>query len=192
MKPIDRSEILSIGDYEPVRPRFRDRVIAEKKLRRARVGEHISVLFENRDTVLLQIQEMVRTERMTSEPAIAHEIETYNELIPGPHQLSLTLMIEIADKEQREKTLEEWAGLEKTVALEIDGRSFPVHGKFAGVIEGRTTAVHYFKVDLDDAAEKSVRAKTAKAAIVVSHPKVDLRAELPKETVARLAEDLAS
>src|SRR5271168_3775318 len=105
MKPVQRNEILPIGEYELVRPHFRARVIEEKKARRLQVGEHLSAVFENHDSVLLQIQEMLRTERITAEAAIAHEIETYNELVPARGQVSLTLFVEIPDKETRDRML---------------------------------------------------------------------------------------
>src|SRR5277367_2857405 len=99
MQLIQRNEILPLGDYEAIRPRFRARVIDEKKARRVKLGDHLSAIFENRDSVLLQIQEMLRTERITAEPAIHHEIETYNDLVPARGQVSLTLFVEIPDKE---------------------------------------------------------------------------------------------
>ena len=129
MRPIQRNEILPIGDYEAIRPRFRARVIEEKKARRVQVGEHLTALFENRDTVLLQIQEMLRTERITAEPAIAHEIATYNDLIPGDGQLSLTVFVEIPDKATRDRMLVELAGLEGTFGVEVDGELFPADRK---------------------------------------------------------------
>src|SRR5580698_3570906 len=98
MKPIDREEILPLAEYERVREPFRSRIIAEKKRRRIQVGPKATAVFENRDTVLLQIQEMLRTERITRPAAVAHEIETYNEMIPGPDELSCTVMIEIIEK----------------------------------------------------------------------------------------------
>src|SRR5690349_24506610 len=99
MRPIERSEVLPIGEYEAIRERFRARVITEKRPRRVRIGEHLSAVFENRDSVMLQIQEMLRTERITSEHAVMHEIETYNDLIPGSDELSVTLFVEIPSKE---------------------------------------------------------------------------------------------
>lgn len=190
MQRIKRDEILPIGEYETIRAQFRDRIIAMKKPRRISVGEHISVIFENRDTVLYQIQEMLRTERITREPAIEHEIATYNDLVPGSGQLSITLFVEIPDAALRERMLVELAGLENTVALEIDGTALPAHGDFAGVLPGRTTAVHYFKFDLPAAQQDSLRRGTAKAALVVTHAKHPARTELPRDTVAALAEDL--
>ena len=121
MRHIERNEILPIGEYEAIRPRFRARVIEEKRPRRVPVGEHMSVVFENRDTVLYQIQEMLRTERITSEPAILHEMETYNDLVPADGELSMTLFVEIADKATRDRVLVELAGLERCVGIEVDG-----------------------------------------------------------------------
>jgi len=68
-------------------------VLAEKRPRRVTIGDFLCAMFENHDTVLLQIQEMLRTERITREPSIEHEISTYNELIPAEGQLSLTLFV---------------------------------------------------------------------------------------------------
>jgi hypothetical protein len=190
MHPVTRGEILPIAEYEIIRPRFRQRIIEEKKIRRVALGEHLSAVFENRDTVLYQIQEMLRTERITSEPAIEHEISTYNDLIPGAGQLSLTLFVEIPDRELRERTLVELAGLEDTVALEVDSERFAATGDFAGVLPGRTTAVHYFKFTLSAKAQEAIRRGQA-AALVVSHPRHPARAELPPATLASLAADLA-
>jgi hypothetical protein len=193
MKAIERSEILPLGEYELVRPHFRARVIEEKKARRVAVGDFLSVVFENRDSVLLQIQEMLRTERITAEPAILHEIETYNDLLPGPGQLSVTAFVEIADRDTRERALVDLAGLEDAFAVEVDGKAFPATGKRPdGFVEGRTTAVHYLKATLDAPAIQAIRAGSAKVALLVKHPTLSLRAELGRGAVAKLAEDLAS
>ena len=191
MRPIDRTEILPLGEYEAVRARFRARVIEEKRRRRFRLGEHMAGLFENRDSALLQIQEMLRTERITSESGIRHEIETYNELVPGEGELSLTLFVEIPERELRERMLVALAGLEESIAVEVDGRPQPGRlGDKHGAREDRTTAVHYLKVALDPEARAALEAGSARVAVVVSHPAHVARAELPRETVLALGEDL--
>src|SRR5262245_19429093 len=124
MQTIERSEILPLGEDEQIRERFRARVIAEKRPRRVKLGDQMSAVFENRDTVMLQIQEMLRTERITSEPGITHEIETYNDLIPAADGLSLSLFVEIPSKEVRDRMLVELAGLERHIWLEVDGARF--------------------------------------------------------------------
>ena len=90
MNRVDRSEILELGEYEKIRDHFRTRVILEKKARRIAVGPYLTVLFENHDTVLLQVQEMLRTERITRETAVLHEIDTYNELLGSTGQPTFT------------------------------------------------------------------------------------------------------
>lgn len=189
MRPIDRNEILPIGEYEQVRARFRARIIEEKRRRRVAVGPYISVVFENRDTALLQIQEMLRTERITKESAILHEIATYNDLVPGQDELSMTLFIEIADAVLREQTLIALQGLETKVAVEVDGVMFAATHPPHGVMPDRTTAVHYFKVKLSPDASKSIHAKSASMAVRVDHPQYDKRVELSQPVVASLAED---
>lgn len=191
MRPIDRSEVLPIGEYEQVRARFRARVIDEKRHRRVTVGPHMSVVFENRDTALLQIQEMLRAERITKESSIQHEIDTYNELIPGDDELSMTLFIEIVDAVLREKTLIELRGLEEKVGVEVNGVLFGATHPPHGVMPDRTTAVHYFKVKLSPEARQAIQAKSAALAVRVDHPQYAVRVELPRAVVASLSEDFS-
>ena len=193
MQTIQRNEILPLGDYEAIRPHFRARVIEEKRARRVPLDDQLAVSFENRDTVLLQIQEMLRTERITAEPAVAHEISTYNDLVPGPDQLSLILWVEIPEKTLRDRRLVELAGLEDSVRFEVDGKSFEVKGpRPDGFMEGRTTAVHYLKAQLSPEAAASLKSGQGVAAIVITHASHPLRVELGRAVIARLAEDLAS
>lgn len=192
MKPIQRNEILPLGDYEGIRPQFRARVIEEKKPRRFSLGPHLSGVFENRDTVLLQIQEMLRAERITSEHGILHEIETYNELLPGPDEISMTCFVEIADKDLREKKLAELGGLERSFAVEIDGERFPAKNtRDEDAVPERTTAIQYLKAKLSPEAMAKVRGLRAKVAIVVSHPGYQARAELGKPGLLALSQDLS-
>lgn len=192
MRPIERNEVLPIGEYEMLRPHFRARVIAEKKARRFALGPSMSGVFENRDTVLLQIQEMLRTERITREDGIRHEIETYNELLPGPSEVSFTCFVEIADRALRDDTLQKLAGLEKSFFVEVNGALFQAQNtRDAEADAHRTTAVHYLKAALSaDAIRAVTTKKDAKVAVVVRHPAYEARAELGAEALAALASDL--
>jgi hypothetical protein len=193
VKPIERSEILPLGDYEGIRPHFRARVIEEKKPRRFALGPFLSGVFENRDTVLLQIQEMLRTERITGESGIRHEIETYNELLPGPSEISMTCFVEIPDKATREETLVKLAGLERAFAVEIDGELFPAKNtRDEDATPDRTTAIQYLKAAIRPDALAKVRARQAKVAIVVRHPAYEARTELGKPGLLALADDMST
>lgn len=95
MKSIELKDILNIAEYEKVREETRAAVIALKKNRRIQVGPNLSLVFENRETVLFQIHEMVRTERLVDDRKIQDEIDAYQSLIPARGELSATLFIEI-------------------------------------------------------------------------------------------------
>lgn len=191
MRKVERGELLPLSEYETVRDRFRARIIEHKRARRVAIGPHMSAVFEDRDSVLHQIQEMLRTERITREDAILHEIETYNELIPADRELSLTLFVEIPDQATRDRMLVELEGLEQTFYLEVDGRRLPARSETRGVIPGRTTAVHYAKIPLDAEAIATLRAGKGKWAVGAAHPRYEHHTELAPQTVASIAHDVA-
>jgi hypothetical protein len=193
MKLVDRGEILGLAEYETVRERFRGRVIAEKKLRRVVLGPKVSLVFENHDTMLMQIQEMLRTERITRPAAVQHEIDTYNEIVPGADELSITLMIEIADKAERDTFLQDASGFERHVWLVAGAVRVQARALDRGAPEGRTTAVHYLKFKLPPTIADALRSggpERPALSLEVDHPVYKARATLPQETVLQLIEDL--
>ena len=196
MKKVERNELLGLAEYEQIRPQFLARIIRDKKERRVLVSDEISVVFENHDTALFQIQEMLRTERITKEAAILHELETYNELVPGDAELSATMFVEIPDTATRERRLVELAGLEGKIALDVLGTKIAARNQTRGVLPDRTTAVHYIKFTLGEAlaARLAARAKEADGAMffVLEHPMLSARKEIPAVTVRSLTEDLKS
>ena len=94
MKPVTRAEILPNAEFVELRRKREREVIAGKDARRLAVGPNMTLLFENRESVWWQVQEMCRVEHITAEAAIAHELETYNHLLPGAAELSATLLVE--------------------------------------------------------------------------------------------------
>lgn len=190
MKSVERSEVLRIGEYENLRPQFRARVIAEKKQRRVKIGDRISAVFETHDSVLLQVQEMLRTERITREAAIMHEIETYNALVPGADELSLTAMIEIDDKETRERFLVEARGIESAFFVEVDGERTAGSVEPARLLDDRASAVIYLKFKLTSGQAEHVRTGKPAVALGVEHAAYRVRETLGAELVAALADDL--
>ena len=191
MKPIERGEILGLAEYEQIRAHFRARVIDEKKRRRVALGPRATALFENRDTVLLQIQEMLRTERITREAAIQHEIDTYNEFIPSDRGLSCTVMIEIDDKDEREAFLMNVRGIEESISIVVDGERAQGHTTPDRLLADRASAVIYLKMQLSERAATAVVSGAAKTIdLEVEHDAYRAKVALSREVVAAIAEDL--
>ena len=112
MRPIGPAEILNLYDYERVRHARREAVIVLKADRRVGVGRYLSFVFENRETVWFQIQEMIRAERIVDEDKIADELAVYNTLLPRPGELAATMFIEIGDAAQIKPVLDTLLGID--------------------------------------------------------------------------------
>ena len=84
MRKLTVDDIVDHRAYERERDEFRAAIIAMKNRRRIALGDHLTIVFENTDTMRWQVQEMARAERMLTDDAIADEVATYNELIPDP------------------------------------------------------------------------------------------------------------
>lgn len=191
MQPVQRDEVLDYPSYEPLREPFRRRIIELKRLRRVQLGSNMTVLFENHDSVLYQIQEMLRTERISREDAVRHEIDTYNELIPGAGELSATLFLEYPEREERERMLAALSGVESKFYVEIGGSRVPFRNETRGVLPDRTTAVQYAKIPVPPGLVETLRAGKSPVFIGVEHPAYTARTELPPRTVEELVQDLA-
>jgi uncharacterized protein DUF3501 len=190
---IERSDVLNFFEYEKVRAAMRERVIELKRLRRVTVGEHLSFVFENRDTVLFQIQEMCRVERITDDARIQDELDVYNALLPGPRELSATLFIEITDKEQIQPVLDRFMGIDigPTVWIQV-GKEFAIPGEFeAGHSDeekGKLSAVHFVRFVFPPEAVRAFAGSPVY--LVVDHSAERGRVELPAATKAQLLTDL--
>jgi len=189
MKPVLRSELLALGAYEEVRERFRARIIAVKRPRYVALGPAMTLLFENRDTVLYQVQEMLRTERITAEKAISHELETYNELVPRDHELSATIFLEFPEREERERMLVALAGVEGAFYLRVGDERLAVIPDQRGTEPDRTMAVQYVRFPLTATAEAAFRAG-GDLSVGVDHPAYRAELRLAPETLASLRDDL--
>jgi hypothetical protein len=191
MSLVTRGEILGLAEYEQIREPFRRRIIALKQARRVALGPNMTVLFENHDTALFQIQEMLRTERITAEKAVLHELETYNELVPSARELSATIFIEYAEREQRERMLAALAGVESAFYVRIAGERLPVTPDLRGTDPSRTMAVQYVKFPLSAAAEAALRAGDVELCLGVEHDAYRAEVVLGAATVQSLRDDLS-
>jgi hypothetical protein len=139
--------------YERSRAELRGAIIEAKERRRVTVAGVLTFLFENTATIRYQVQEMVRAEKMTGEPEILHELETYNEVLGGTGELGAVLLIEITDPAERDRKLREWLGLLPCLYVRLeDGRRVRPRFDPRQVGEDRLSSVQYLKFDVGGAA----------------------------------------
>ncbi|MCC6344028.1 MAG: DUF3501 family protein [Bryobacterales bacterium] len=187
MQPVTIDEVRNIAEYEVWREEWRPRMIAMKDRRRVRVGGHLTFLFENHDTVLYQVQEMMRIERIVRPHEIEHEIRTYNELIPKANGLCASLLIEYETPEERAVWLRKLLGLENHVWFLV-GETAPVKASFdtRQISTDRISSVQY--VSFQFSPEQAKLFSNA-AKLVVDHPEYTAEAVLTAAQLAELSAD---
>jgi hypothetical protein len=182
--------------YERERDEFRAHIIALKRTRRVGVGPIITLVFENRETIRFQVQEMARVERLVTDEAIEGELRVYNPLIPDPGTLCATLFLELTDDMALREWLPKLVGIERAVKLVIGPSgeadevwSIPEAAHEAQLTRQETTAsVHYIWFELD--AAQIGRFATGPVSLVVDHDHYQHATELSADTVAQLLSDL--
>jgi hypothetical protein len=193
MRPVAPDDILNLYDYEKVRDERRRSVIALKADRRVAVGRYLSFVFENRQTVWFQIQEMVRAERIVDDGKVAEEIAVYNTLLPRPGELAATMFIEIGEPARIKPVLDALLGIDTGGYVRLEVGSHVIPGVFeAGHSDeelGKLSAVHFVRFALPPAARR-IFAET-EVALVADHPAERGRTVLSPATRHSLADDLA-
>ena len=191
MNKLTLDDIKDLREYERERDEFRRRIVEMKKRRRVQLGDLLTITFENTDTMRFQVQEMARIERMLTDEQIRNELDTYNQLIPGPNELSGTLFVEINDKERLYEWLPKLVGIQRAVSIWLhDGSSVPSTPEDEERLtrEETTTTVHYLKFHFTPEQVDAFAAGPVR--IVVDHPNYNAVVELTEEQRSELVEDL--
>jgi hypothetical protein len=166
--------------------------MALKRRRRIGIGPLVTVVFENRETVRFQIQEMARAERLISDAAIQGELDVYNPLIPGAGELSATMFVELTSPAALREWLPKLVGIERAVAVRIGDsvvRARPEESHAQQLTrEEITSAVHYVQWSMT--AEQVTGFATAAVALVIDHPAYRHETELHEAARAELLSDL--
>jgi len=186
-------DIADARAYEREREAFRAHVIELKKRRRVGVGPIVTLVFENRDTVRFQIQEMARVERILTDEGIQAELDVYNPLVPEPGTLAATLFVELTTKDELQEWLPKLVGIERAVQLRLgDGSVVTCEPEAAHekqlTRDEVTASVHYVFFRLDPAQVDAFAA--GDVALEVAHPAYAHSTPLPPATVEELLTDL--
>jgi len=184
-------DIADLRAYERERVDLRPRVVEIKRRRRVALGELMTILFENTETMRWQVQEMARAERMLRDEQIAHEVETYNRYIPDANELSATLFLELTGDAALREWLPKLAGVQHAIGLDL-----PDDSRVPGVPQDEerltraqtTTAVHFLRFRLSPGQVDAFRAGPVR--ITVEHPSYRCEALLTAEQHAEIVADL--
>ena len=193
MEKVTIAELKNLHEYELARPEFRRRIVETKMLRRVSVGPLVTLVFENRDTVLFQIQEMLRAERIVDPAKVQDEIDVYNTLLPDEGEVAATLFIEVTQEALVKPILDSFIGLDegRSLWIEIGDRKFFAKFEAGHGREDKISAVHYIRFPLG-AEGRSALERERRARLVLSHGEHRGRADLLPGTVSELLQDLGA
>ena len=193
MNKLTPQDLWKLEEYAEQRPAFRKKIIAHKKSRKIHLGEHLTLIFEDRLTIQYQVQEMLRIERIFERAAIQEELDSYNPLIPDGRNWKATLLVEYEDVVVRQRMLAELRGLERCMWLQVG--DLPRIAAIADEDlerqnEEKTSAVHFlrFELTLEDIR---LLHEGLELRFGTSHPKALFEQLASEETRRALLADLA-
>ena len=169
---------------------FRRRIIELKQKRRVSLGDRVSLVFENRDTVIFQIQEMLRVERITDLDKIREEIATYNQLVPDSMELSATLFLEIENQTRLRDELLKFQGIEEAIRFNVGRHPVPIRFEAGRSKEDKISAVQYVRFQFDDQALQTFLSGE-RSELIIDQQNYKAAVVLAPETQRSLAEDLS-
>lgn len=195
MSALTRKDLWSLESYSEKRNDFRKKVLAHKKNRRASLGKHCRLYFEDRLTIQYQIQEMLRIEKIFEPAGIQEELDAYNPLIPDGSNLKATFMIEYDDPEERQRELIKLKGIEKQIFIQVDDFDTvrPIADEdIERENEEKTSAVHFLRFEFPKPVITAILNGSG-IKIGADHPHYDLKATaVSPEVRDTLAKDLTS
>jgi hypothetical protein len=190
---IDRNSLLTLEAYAKIRKSARAEAIAHRKLRSVALGEHMTLQFEDEQTIRRQIQEMLHIEKIFDEEGIQSEIDAYAPLVPDGSNWKATVLIEYPDPHERKRELARLIGVEDRLFVEVEG-----HPRVYAIADEdldrenaeKTSAVHFVRFEFTRAAREAVRAGAA-VRLGCDHRNYPAHVNIAPETLACLAGDLA-
>ncbi len=187
---VQLDEIVGLHRYEEMRDNFRAQIIELKRRRRVSVGDRVTFVFENHETMLFQIQEMLRAEHIVDLDRIRDELDVYNALVPNPGELSSTMLIEITGSDRIREELIELIGIDEAVSVVLGDQVAKAVFEAGRSKEDKLSAVQYVRFPLATADIAALQDPRVVAAIVIDHPYYKHRTEIPAAVRQSLVEDL--
>lgn len=191
---ISRESLMTLEAYAKVRKSMREEVIEHKKKRTVRIGNHLTLIFEDELTIRYQIHEMLHIEKIFDEDGIQGELEAYLPLVPDGSNLKATMQIEYENELERRAALKRLIGVESHVFLEVEGEP-PVYAiadeDMERANEEKTSAVHFLRFEFTQSMKERLHSG-AGLFVGCDHPAYPSPvARIESGVAASLAGDLA-
>ena len=189
---ITRDSLLTLEAYAKIRKSSKPEVIAHRRLRSVALGEHVTVQFEDEQTIRRQIQEMLHIEKIFEEDGIQAEIDAYAPLVPDGSNWKATMLIEYPDAHERKRELARLIDIEDRMFVEVEG-----HARIYAIADEdleretteKTSSVHFLRFEFPSAAREAVRAG-AQVKLGCDHSNYPAHLTIAPDTLASLAGDL--
>ena len=189
---ITREDLMSLEKYAEKRPEFRRQVLDHKKYRQIALGPNTTLYFEDRLTLLYQIQEMLRIEKVFEADGINDELEAYNPLVPSGRNFKATFMVEYPDPAVRARQLEKMVGIEDLLWMQVDGfdKVWAIADEdLERSTDSKTSAVHFIRFEINDSMAEALK-KGSEWQIGVQHPVYSYEIKVEGKVRANLINDL--
>src|SRR6476661_5550188 len=160
VRPITRADIKGPALYAGIRDDYRKRVIELKAARRVIIGENVELVFDNRFSLTMQIEEICRLENLTTDEQINAEIAQTNELMPTETSLAATMFIPLPQDETTKDKLKALVGLDEHVVLHIGSHAIRAAFEPGRSTDEKISAVQYCRFPLEPAARAALQTET--------------------------------
>jgi hypothetical protein len=181
MNLLTPQDLLPAAAYEQQRAEFRSQIIALKQRRRISIGPLITLVFENRETLRFQTQEMIRVEQILDPHKVQEELDVYNALMPGSGELSATLLIELTEQDRMKEWLDVFMGVDHGETVAIRAGTEQAFGLFEGghSHETKISAVHFVRFRPTASMIASFADLHVPVALTVHHHEYHAEASVP-------------
>ena len=191
---IEKSDILSRDKYKIKRKSLREKMVLRKKFRRVDIGPYVTLYFENKDTIIHQINEMVYIED-GGEEQIKDEILAYKSLVPNGRELVATVMVEIDSPIKRAEFLAKMGGFEEQMSIKIGGHTIKGNAELDGdrtTADGKASSVQFVHFEFEDKEVQSIKNHMEDVSISINHENYRHSSILNIDTVKELINDFIS
>jgi uncharacterized protein DUF3501 len=190
---IEPSVIIPLAEYAPQRAERRKRMSEIKKNRRLEVGPFATFYFENYDTMLHQVHEMLFIEKGGAEQ-LPDELAAYNPLIPQGAELVATVMFEIDDPIRRARVLATLGGVEDKAFIRVGGevvRGVAEEDQERSREDGKASSVQFLRFPFTAPQIAAFKSGAGDVVVGFDHPSYGHMAVMPAAVRQALGQDFA-